>query len=197
MKPADLEWWQWLLYSSAELTYLGHYPDERLLHTGHKRALHHRWSLTLGLWGWSSAESIRRAASATWAQYWSFKRHWKTKTTRSTKSRHVPIISLAHANTLLVIGDGKDEGRAAAEVAPKIGILPIEALLYYRAVKTTLEAKGLTPTQFYNPERFDGAELYSMISSTKADLCLPWPVFDKIARLLDEKTANLHRALSS
>lgn len=199
MPKTELAWWQWLLYSPLELRYLGFYPDERVRHTGHRRALAHRWSLTVGMWGWSSAKEIREVSGSSWKQYWSFKRYWGLCTKRSAPvSTHVRAISRAHAEMVVRVAEGKPEGFAAIGAAEILGILPVEALLYYKAVKVVLERNGVSAVQFHGAGRFSDNDKYLMILRSGMDLSLPRVVFGRVQELVDEQpeeTTQLHGTL--
>ena len=47
----DLEWWQWLCWTSREIKASGYNPSDRVVRIGHRRPLSTKWALTLGMWG--------------------------------------------------------------------------------------------------------------------------------------------------
>lgn len=47
----DLEWWQWLCWTSREIQMAGHNPSDRVVRIGHRRPLSTKWALTIGMWG--------------------------------------------------------------------------------------------------------------------------------------------------
>jgi hypothetical protein len=47
----DLEWWQWLCWTSREIQLSGYNPADRVKRIGHRRPLSAKWSLTVGMWG--------------------------------------------------------------------------------------------------------------------------------------------------
>ena len=47
----DLEWWQWLCWTSREIKVAGYNPSDRVARIGHRRPLSTKWALTIGMWG--------------------------------------------------------------------------------------------------------------------------------------------------
>lgn len=167
----NLEWWEWLTFSVADLRSAGADPSERYDRTGHRRALSRVWVRTVGLWGLQEARDIMRAAGKSPVDhrnaYDIFKHRHHLWTRRQLIRRQQELYPsktgtdytqfwLGRACFASVYSKGKAlddvqpglfalrRGSIIEETAQSYGILPIEACLYYESVLDLLAASEIS-----------------------------------------------------
>jgi hypothetical protein len=202
-----LHWWEWLTMKPSELRECGHYSLERAQRTGHTRALSKRWARTVGYWGLEEPRDLMRRAGldpakeAHRALYDQFRYRWKVRTWRQTRRwleqeplpARVALAESAFAHVVEALNGQPPVMRklplheAARWAAQHNGILPIEALLYYRALLVILDDHELGTLKTYlgTPNRH--------VLWQDASPWLPPEVYVEYARCNDEETeARLH-----
>lgn len=158
-----LDWWDWLTLPPSVLGEHGYDTEERYKRTGHKRALSLRWTCTVGHWGLAEPKDLMKMA---WSDcvgeeprssYNSFRRRWGVRSLRQSP-RHLfeqdipPRYALAEDAYAAVAAalDGEapysaklDHGDALVAAGRLLGILPIEADLYYTGLTMVCVHFGL------------------------------------------------------
>lgn len=144
-----LDWWDWLTLPPATLEEYGYDVEERYRRTGHKRALSLRWACTVGHWGLAEPKDLMAMA---WSgnigrtqrsAYNGFRRRWGVRSLLQQEAhlfkQDVPLqyalAEEAYAAVATAL-DGEEGaamlyGDALRSVGTHLGILPIEADLYY------------------------------------------------------------------
>lgn len=175
-----MNWWDWLLCSSKELELRGCNPKDRVIHTGHRRALSFRWAQSIGSWGRLEPLDIMNKVFAPVTiddkkkarmcfdlflnRHSLFSRKtWMDRFTTSSDVKsfmvvgRVMIATYAHSrihlhmlrNPKLCPGTAAEIGvlreyTTAVSEEDRLGILPIEAVLYYWSIQYILEQTGIS-----------------------------------------------------
>jgi hypothetical protein len=175
-----LAWWDWLTLSPRELTERGARPEERYERTGHKRAMSARWVLSVGYWALESPRSIMARVGLDYqstpdrASYDHFRWRWKVRTEKATKvgTQEMPELRWRAIPARCALAEDcyadvhhalRGEEPVYKVLAPpdawvyaarRNGVLPIEAMLYYRGLLQVLEHHNTdVSTYLHTPHR--------------------------------------------
>lgn len=145
--PKVLTWKDWLTLSDSELGEGGHDPSYRVRNCGHDRALPQWLADTVGLWGYRGVHPLAWANS---------RNHYDTTVKRWGLSRdRTSVTEVAFgAWELLCAFAGEHPGAAAYGCRslfrkPRVGVLPVEGLLYYQQINNILRDAGESPEAWY------------------------------------------------
>jgi hypothetical protein len=171
---AGLPWWDWLVLSAAELKVRRKKSEHRVLYVGHIQPLSKTWARTVGMWGGRMQSSVikQKTGYIKGSTYDNFRRRRALHTARrkadilhpyaiamATYREMSVLIEAGHqvgsaANLLWEAGKSlSDElkGQGTSEVCPWIGVLPVEYVLYYYAMRHVLDYHDLTLEQIQDP----------------------------------------------
>jgi len=154
---------------------MGHNPEERFIRTGHATAMRQNWSSTIGFWGLRSRAEIMQAAGldpvskADCAVFYSFKSNHRLGTRDDTVRNMVRLAqgtldSCARClnespqaymarEVYRAVTDGSEPrletmGAVANALGHRVGLLPVEVVLYYAAAKHLMGSAGLDSDGF-------------------------------------------------
>lgn len=146
----ETHWWTWATETDNLLRARGLDPKERWSHVAQRAPMPERWARTVGMWGLYASEDIRAIAGGTRSAFYVFKaRHYlRTLAPKEPIPNPVQFAELVwgavnpHAQEF--------ELAAAAEIAaPEFGILPLEALLYWKAFEHVRTVYGFADLEPY------------------------------------------------
>lgn len=164
-----LKWYEWLTLSPDEIRARGYEPSERYSRTGHRRALSKKWARTVGYWCLEEPRELMQRAGLNYKEprhrmaYNRFRQRWGINSRRQVAEHLLEAdIDLRYAlaeSTFAAVAeciDGEppymkthEPGEAFRLVAPDMGILPIEASLYYLGLTEVCVFHGIDDASDY------------------------------------------------
>lgn len=163
------DWVTWLTAPAAVLRRNGWSPEMRLDEVGHARPLRSRWVHSIGMWCTASAADIRLAVglddAASRPAYDMFRSRNQLHTVESHvlafysgdidtasfkqyAAIHIATSCFTLVNLILAENQDLPLGRIASAVAPQIGVLPVEVVLYHQLLGGLLESESIQPSRW-------------------------------------------------
>ncbi len=165
----DLRWYQWLTWTARQILEADCDPNERFDRIGHRRPLSARWALSIGMWGLRTPTEIMRAVGIdpnTTARgtfdvfkyrhrlYSGAQMSRELATLPKVEDREFPYpvwdqyrlanIIYMRAQCRMVEKDTPFNGDIIEMLRRQLGILPVEAYLYYYAINNIIEDLGIS-----------------------------------------------------
>lgn len=146
-------WWDWLTARAQTLKLMGADPELRASVVGHSRPMPTHWARTVGAWRIQNRRTIIAMAEVEPKAFEIFSYRWHLRSSKTVPAR-VRLVELGWTHVHNLLHEHKKpsaelRATAFARAGQELGILPVEAAVYYTALREMCEKLGLRSENDY------------------------------------------------